>query len=217
MKIEELQVLSKDEQNELKQCEQVIAEGLQTFINVGRALLKIKEDKLYRSEFSSFEKYCKVRFGYTGNYCRRLIQASIIVQSLPQSVPTGTLSERSIRPATVLKNDSEKAKAIGAAITEAEAENRAVTSKDVQKQVDKFLSDKIEDADFEDVVETKAKPVCLTNQYDRLYSAKKYIDEVCEELERKSGTTKLVRKLTLAYNNIDIYLSTHRRLEGSGK
>jgi len=40
-------------------CEKVIERGLASFVEVGEALLTIRDNRLYRSSFSTFEDYCK--------------------------------------------------------------------------------------------------------------------------------------------------------------
>jgi len=53
------------------------------------ALLEIRESRLYRQDYSTFEDYCKERWGWTGNYGRRLITAA----EIGQTVPFGTESQ----------------------------------------------------------------------------------------------------------------------------
>ena len=47
------------ESYKLKQCESVIKAGLSTFLNVGQALATIRDNRLYRAKYDSFERYCK--------------------------------------------------------------------------------------------------------------------------------------------------------------
>ena len=51
------------ELSELAQCEAVIAQGLRTFVDVGAALLKVRDARLYRAEWTTFEAYCRDRWG----------------------------------------------------------------------------------------------------------------------------------------------------------
>jgi len=70
------------EQSELTTLETVIETGLQTFYKVGEALLKIKENKLYRSEFDTFEDYCLSKWNISKRHGDRLIQASEVIENL---------------------------------------------------------------------------------------------------------------------------------------
>ena len=57
-------------------------------MEVGNALLTIREKRLYREEFKTFKDYCKERWGMGKNYANRLISGSQVMANL---VPTGTL------------------------------------------------------------------------------------------------------------------------------
>ena len=46
----------------LAECEDVINRGLATFVEVGNALLRIRDERLYRAEFGTFEAYCRQRW-----------------------------------------------------------------------------------------------------------------------------------------------------------
>lgn len=83
--------LSKNEAAILKGCEATIAKGKQTFVEVGMALCQIRDDRLYRVEFGSFNEYCEARWGWSDNYARRLISAAEVVKT----VPIGTVSTES--------------------------------------------------------------------------------------------------------------------------
>jgi len=83
--------LTKPESLTLIQCERVIEQGKQTFIEVGTALCRIRDERLYRAEFGSFNEYCEARWGWSDNYARRLISAA----NIAQSVPIGTVSTAS--------------------------------------------------------------------------------------------------------------------------
>ncbi len=58
----EISILSSDEKLTLNAYEEIIEKGLKTFIEVGNALFEIKNNKLYRESFTTFEAYCKDRW-----------------------------------------------------------------------------------------------------------------------------------------------------------
>jgi hypothetical protein len=70
---------------QLINCEKIIERGLQTFVEVGNALLTIRDQRLYRQDHASFEGYCRDRWGFTSSRARQLIGAS-------QSVTNVTLA-----------------------------------------------------------------------------------------------------------------------------
>src|SRR6476660_8234750 len=54
--------LSSTESEILNACEAIIQKGIQTFVEVGNALLEIRESRLYRGQYSTFEEYCRTRW-----------------------------------------------------------------------------------------------------------------------------------------------------------
>jgi len=60
----------------LAEEEAIIERGMQSFVEVGEALARIKEGALYADEFDSFEDYCKVRWGMGYAFAMRHIAAS---------------------------------------------------------------------------------------------------------------------------------------------
>ena len=95
-------LLNIEERNELERCEVVIKQGLKTFVEVGQALMLIREKKLYRAEFGTFEKYCNAKWNLQRHYVNRMISASEVVSNL---VPQGTKpqTEKHARPLTKLE------------------------------------------------------------------------------------------------------------------
>ncbi len=67
----------------LEQCEAVIERGLRTFLEVGAALLEIRDGRLYRQDYGTFEDYCRDRWGFSRVQAHRLIEASEVVAMLP--------------------------------------------------------------------------------------------------------------------------------------
>ena len=93
-----MEILNIDESHELERCEVVIKQGLQTFIEVGQALMTIKEKRLYRIGFKTFEDYCVGRWAFKRSEAYRLIDASVVISNLS---PMGELlpnNERQVRP-----------------------------------------------------------------------------------------------------------------------
>lgn len=67
----------------LDELEEIIQRGQQTFIDVGRALLEIRDERLYRVEHATFEDYCRDRWGWSREYAFRLSQAAQVADMLP--------------------------------------------------------------------------------------------------------------------------------------
>ena len=92
----------------LEQCEAVIERGLQTFVDVGNALLEIRDNRLYRSGYSTFEDYCRDRWGFSRIHAHRLIQAAEVTGNL---LPIGNIlpaTESQVRPLTSLEPEQQR-------------------------------------------------------------------------------------------------------------
>lgn len=146
--------LTVPEQTKLKQLEAVIESGLRTFIEVGNALLVIREKRLYREAHDSFENYCRLRWNMTRRRADQLVQSAEVISNLlplreeyenhgsqfsngsensGADMPLPT-SERQTRPLTELEPAEQRD-----AWTEAVATSRngAPTSEEVAEVVDK--------------------------------------------------------------------------------
>ncbi len=117
----------------LANCERVIEAGLSSFIEVGSALSEIRDRKLYREQFSTFEEYCEQRWHISRSRGYRLMDAAEIAGTLSPmgDIPEG-LTERQVRPLKALPKE-ERAAAWAKAVES--APNGAVTAKDVEKAV----------------------------------------------------------------------------------
>lgn len=77
--------------------EATIERGKRTFVDVGLALAKIRDEKLYVSDYETFEAYCKGRWGWHKAYCNHIIRAADTVKELPGELATMVASERQAR------------------------------------------------------------------------------------------------------------------------
>jgi|SRR5215510_1234226 len=96
-----------DIQNALAQCEGVIDRGMQSFVAVGKALLKIRDERLYREQYGTFEEYCRKRWKWGRQYVNRQIAAAEVSQNL---VPIGTTpqTESQARELTPLSAEQQR-------------------------------------------------------------------------------------------------------------
>src|SRR6266446_4245588 len=77
-----LSVISPTEQKKYAECEAIIEKGWETFVEVGRALARIRDKKLYRSEHDTFEAYCREKWQYAKSHVYRLIGAAEVLTCL---------------------------------------------------------------------------------------------------------------------------------------
>ncbi|HZO87141.1 MAG TPA: hypothetical protein VFB38_02295 [Chthonomonadaceae bacterium] len=98
--------LTPSEQARLAEYETTIGKHLQQFFEVGYALMAIRDQRLYRSEYSTFEEYCGQRWGFTKTHANRLIAAAGVVENL---TPIGVTpsNEAQVRPLTKLAPDQQ--------------------------------------------------------------------------------------------------------------
>ncbi len=85
----------------LTECEQVIERGLATFVEVGQALVRIRDGKLYRREHPTFEAYCQHRWGFDRTYAHRLIESAKVRQVLSidnSPAPANVAQSRELAP-----------------------------------------------------------------------------------------------------------------------
>lgn len=134
--------LSIGEADQFMQAEQVIAAGLQAFAEVGAALITIRDERLYRASYSSFDAYVAERWDMKRRYADRLIVASEVVEKVrpigltSQRLPVPT-SEAVARPLAKLKDQPKK---LAAAWKEAVQESDGVpTAAQVASAVERQL------------------------------------------------------------------------------
>lgn len=128
--------LTTTEQQQLIRCEETIEAGLKTFYEVGKALITIRDQKLYRSEYPTFQAYCQDRWSMGRNYADKKIHAAKMVDQISPTrlLPT---SEAQLRPLALL-SEAERHDVWEQAV--ATVQNGHVTAKHVQATVDRFLS-----------------------------------------------------------------------------
>lgn len=105
-------LLTTSERGLLTSYEEVIRQGLESFVEVGNALSAIRKARLYRGEFATFEEYCKQRWSLSKRHVNRLVSAAEVVGDVCEDGedlgPMGPIpsSERQARPlAEVAKED----------------------------------------------------------------------------------------------------------------
>jgi hypothetical protein len=83
--------LSQPDRDRLAVLEDVIATGLDAFLQVGRALGEIRDSRLYREVHGTFEGYCHTVWGFGRKNAHDLIRTASVaarVQDLGHSAPT---------------------------------------------------------------------------------------------------------------------------------
>jgi hypothetical protein len=101
-----LDVLAADDRRDLESFEAVVGRGLATFVEVGTALMAIRDRRLYRETHGSFEDYCRQRWDMGKSYSRMVMKSAEVCQNLSTMVDTPQ-TERQVRPLTLLKPEQQ--------------------------------------------------------------------------------------------------------------
>jgi hypothetical protein len=74
--------LTPQESTLLAQCESTIRSGLDKFVAVGLALATVRDERLYRAEFDTFEAYAETRWNISRRRAYQFIDAAPVAQEL---------------------------------------------------------------------------------------------------------------------------------------
>lgn len=81
---------------DLAHLEGIVERGRQTFMEVGLALARIRDARLWAGKYENFDAYCKDRWGWGSNYASKLMRASEVAVTLRDAgtiVPVETESQ----------------------------------------------------------------------------------------------------------------------------
>lgn len=144
------QELAQNETARLTQCEKAIEKGLGTFVEVGQALLDIRDSKLYRASHKTFEAYCKERWDISRPRAYALIDQAKVVQAVADAAGSGLSCTQDIssRDVAAIKGDMPAVTAEIAARVEKGAEPAKATADVVaERRADRELRGKKPEAD----------------------------------------------------------------------
>jgi len=130
--------ISAVERKNLADCEALIERGWLAFVEVGQALATIRNGRLYREQYKTFDDYCRGKWQYARAHAYRLIGAAEVIRNLSPigDIPT-PLHEAQVRPLIGLPPDQAR-EAWKKAV--AEAGHGIVTAKLVKQMVTEFTS-----------------------------------------------------------------------------
>jgi len=118
----------------LRELEAVIERGMETFVEVGNAIREIRDSRLYRERYSSFEDYCRDRWGWGRNYANKQVVAADTAALVGTNVPIANEAQaRALAP--LAREDPEAARAVWEeAVREAARAGRRPTGAAVRKR-----------------------------------------------------------------------------------
>lgn len=74
--------LTKSETKRLAAFETMIERGFKSFVESGKALAVVRDDRLYRESYKTFDDYCKDRWGLERTHAHRLIESAEVVNRI---------------------------------------------------------------------------------------------------------------------------------------
>lgn len=137
--------LTPGERKEWQRALKVIEKGWQAFVEVGTALMEIRESRLYREEYDSWEAFCHDMLGISKTEANRQITDAKVVSDL--QAPIGATAAGELPPPKVrshvralaqLKSAEQRHEAWRQAQEQAATAGDPVTAKLVQESVDRI-------------------------------------------------------------------------------
>lgn len=96
------EIITMQESARLVELERKIETGMTTFVEVGNALMEIRDSRLYRVEYKTFEAYCRDKWEMSRPRVYQLISAAQATLRLSTAVDVKPSNERQARPLTAL-------------------------------------------------------------------------------------------------------------------
>ena len=168
--------LSADELSTLSVYEVVIRQGLESFVEVGNALARIRDARLYRAEFATFEDYCQTRWSLGRSYVNRIVAAAEVAGDLV-TMGTKPETERQARPlASVPKEERAEVwqRVVETAPVDAKTSKPKITAAHVAKVVEQSKK----------TVDTSPKGECIAggrHEWGVDRDGEEYCKKCCED------------------------------------
>jgi hypothetical protein len=184
-----MQILNIEESHELERCEVVIKQGLNTFIEVGQALMTIKEKRLYRISFKTFEDYCIERWAISKPRAYQLIEAANVMIGLSTIVDVLPKSESQVRPLTSLEPEIQK-EVWKEVVKQSEETRQPITAARVQSVVNDWKPVN------QEIKEVKSEPMFAISTPEELLKKAKEVAKERAEVKRQiidqKGSTEVI-------------------------
>lgn len=213
----------------LKQHEEIIADGMKSFLYVGQSLMAIRDGKLYSDNHDTFEAYCKSRWGFSRPRAYQMIEAAEVVSDLStngrqngkkkaEELPLPE-NERQARALKESADTPEERREVWAKAVEIAPKNEAgepqVTAKIISQVADEVVGPKVETPKpakaekSEPVVEVVDEPEYKPGFDPRQFDPSMKPDEPEDEAE---PTGEIPKHLTEVVSGIKQYKSLQREV-----
>ena len=105
------EVVEELSEDELKERHQLELKVERAFVEAGRALKLLRDKRLYRDRYKTFEEYCQHRFGFTRRHVNYLIAGSQVFDNLEMGTNSSQIlptSETQVRYLTKFEPDEQR-------------------------------------------------------------------------------------------------------------
>ena len=155
--------LTTNDDQRLVECEEKIDRSLRSFVDIGDALLEIRESRLYRNSHQNFEQYCQSRWNITKSRANQLISASRLVGNLENEDANGVLPSSESVARELQRVDADRQHEVWSQVVSTAprgANNEAVvTARHVRETVESVTATSPEPAVLERVTDATGEPV----------------------------------------------------------
>ncbi len=173
-------------ENALARHETTIEKGIKAFVEVGQALLAIRDGKLFKPTYGTFTAYVKARWPFKLNYAMKVIRASSIALEMKEH--TGTIVPNELQARELAKLDTVEQRTAAWEKLIASGEN--VTAETVKQEVEGWLPDAPGDLpavpelpdDPPEPIDADSEPVDDGEDYDGYDPDEDYYDDDEEDL-----------------------------------
>jgi len=198
------QALTISEKDRLAALEKIVEAGMGTFVDVGSALLAIRDEHLYRQDYGTFEHYVNKRWGLSRGRAYQLITAGLL------HTQVDIQNERQARELKRLETPTERqiawslAKEAGAAI----APGKDVPTIAVKAAVEAVSEAKITDGNTDPGTgEMEAISARVTQEvYETVQRQRQHIRESIERKEGNGDRPRFTGEFTVYHVSKDKHL-----------
>jgi hypothetical protein len=197
--------LTKNELLTLEAAEEVIEKHQKTFLQVGSALMAIRDGRLYRQDYKTFEEYVSARWNWKKSRAYQLIEAASVAENVHncgQKLPKLTAESHARE---VAKAPAEKqSKVVEIATEKARSEGRKPIATDFKNAVEEIEYED-DDAEIEMPVQMTTAELAVANSEigKRIVAAIDHAKKLLRAVEEVPGTEMLVAREKSIMHDLD--------------
>lgn len=208
------EVLSKVEKGTLQAYEAVIEKGLASFVEVGTALMRIRDARLYRETHGTFEDYCQAKWGMSRQRAHQIIEASAVTERVSKIFDKAPSTESHAAKLAQLDDPKEQVAAWKEAVKTAPKDDDGepiITAKHVENVVREYLDEQPEVTlpyhdEHKPKLKYKNKRSPIFKEIEELLNrAEAFFSKSCQECDEAGA---FLDALTEAKNRFVYYIRT---------